>query len=74
MSELGQERGITQDKRTDVRGKRITRKVIKGKMRDTGGACLSKLVDLYFSAIMVKRVDSRGHRVEVWIVLFFISH
>lgn len=36
-------------------------------------ACLSKLVDLYFSAIMVNRVDSRGHRVEAWIVLFFIS-
>lgn len=48
VSELGQERDITQDKRTDVRGKRITRKITEGKIHDSGGAHLNKLVDLYF--------------------------
>ena len=48
VSELGQERDITQDKRTDVRGKRITRKITEGKIHDSGGTHLNKLVDLYF--------------------------
>ena len=31
-----------------MRGKGITRKMTEGNLHDAGGACLNKIVDLYF--------------------------